>query len=140
MYPKGGDMLHTIRQIVGDDEKWRSILRGLNATFWHQTVMGSQVEAYISQQAGINLSKVFQQYLETTRIPVLEYRLEGTTLSYRWTNVVSGFDMPIRVTIADSSYGVIRPTEEWQTATVTLSNPGDFKVDRNYYVVVQSLP
>ena len=140
MYPKGGDMLHTIRQIVGDDEKWRSILRGLNATFWHQTVMGSQVEAYISQQAGINLSKVFQQYLETTRIPVLEYRLEGTTLSYRWTNVVSGFDMPIRVTIADSSYRVIRPTEEWQTATVTLSNPGDFKVDRNYYVVARSLP
>ena len=35
MYSKGGNMLHTIRQIVGDDEKWRAILRGLNKTFWH---------------------------------------------------------------------------------------------------------
>ena len=57
MYPKGGEMLHTIRQIVGDDEKWRGILRGLNKTFWHQTVMGKQIEDYISAQAGVNLSQ-----------------------------------------------------------------------------------
>src|SRR5262245_60900863 len=37
MYPKGGEMLHTIRQIVDNDEKWRAILAGLNKTFWHQT-------------------------------------------------------------------------------------------------------
>ena len=55
MYPKGGEMLHTIRQLVNDDEKWRGILRGLNKTFWHQTVMGKQVEDYISAQAGMNL-------------------------------------------------------------------------------------
>ena len=57
MYPKGGEMLHTIRQLVNDDEKWRGILRGLNKTFWHQTVMGKQVEDYISAQAGMNLSR-----------------------------------------------------------------------------------
>jgi aminopeptidase N len=61
MYPKGGNMLHTIRQIIDDDEKWRGILRGLNATFRHQTVMGWQVENYISEHAGIDLSRVFQQ-------------------------------------------------------------------------------
>ena len=31
MYYKGGNMLHMIRQIVDDDEKWRGILRGLNS-------------------------------------------------------------------------------------------------------------
>jgi len=60
-------MLHTIRQLVNDDEKWRGILRGLNKTFWHQTVMGKQVEDYISAQAGMNLSKVFDQYLRTSQ-------------------------------------------------------------------------
>ena len=80
MYPKGGDMLHTIRQIVNDDEKWRGILRGLNKTFWHQTVMGKQVEDYISAQAGVNLGKVFDQYLRTTKIPIFEYRIAGDTL------------------------------------------------------------
>ncbi|NMC41899.1 MAG: M1 family metallopeptidase, partial [Bacteroidales bacterium] len=37
MYSKGGNMLHTLRQIIGDDEKWRDILRGLNREFYHQT-------------------------------------------------------------------------------------------------------
>jgi len=67
MYPKGGNMLHTVRQIVDDDEKWRAILRGLNQTFWHQTVMGKQVEDYISAHAGTDLTKVFDQYLRTTQ-------------------------------------------------------------------------
>jgi len=135
MYPKGGEMLHTIRQLVNDDEKWRGILRGLNKTFWHQTVMGKQVEDYISAQAGMNLSKVFDQYLRTTMVPTLEYWIAGDTLSYRWANVVPGFDMPIRVTLDWPTWSLIKPTETWQTATVRLGNPTDFRVDDNFYVV-----
>ena len=135
MYPKGGEMLHTIRQLVNDDEKWRGILRGLNETFWHQTVMGKQIEDYISAQAGMNLSKLFDQYLRTTMVPTFEYRISGDTLSYRWANVVPGFDMPIRVTLDWPTWTLIKPTEAWQTATVRLGNPTDFKVDENFYVV-----
>ena len=135
MYPKGGEMLHTIRQLVNDDEKWRGILRGLNKTFWHQTVMGKQVEDYLSAQAGMNLSKVFDQYLRTTMVPTFEYRISGDTLSYRWANVVPGFDMPIRVTLDWPTWSLITPTETWQTATVHLGNPSDFRVDDNAYVV-----
>ena len=134
MYPKGGEMLHTLRQLVNDDEKWRGILRGLNKTFWHQTVMGKQIEDYISAQAGMNLSKVFDQYLRTTMVPTFEYRITGDTLSYRWANVVPGFDMPIRVTLDWPTWSLIRPTETWQTTTVRLGNPTDFKVDENFYV------
>ncbi len=134
MYYKGGNMLHTIRQVIDNDEKWRGILRGLNKTFWHKTVDGTQVEAYISQQAGIDLSKVFEQYLTTNKVPVLEYSIAGTTLTYRWANVVPGFAMPVKVTLADGRYGVIRPTESWQTTAVHLTQPTDFKVDVNYYV------
>ena len=134
MYSKGGNMLHTIRQLVGDDEKWRAILRGLNKTFWHQTVTGAQVEEYISQQAGVDLSTVFAQYLTTTKIPVLEYRIRANTLTYRWANVVPGFDMPVRVTLADSGYSVIRPTTSPQTAKLALHDPASFRVDTNYYV------
>jgi aminopeptidase N len=135
MYPKGGEMLHTIRQLVNDDEKWRGILRGLNQTFWHQTVMGKQVEDYISAQAGTNLGKVFDQYLRTTMVPSFEYRIAGDTLSYRWANVVAGFDMPIRVTLDWPTWTLIRPTEQWQTAIVHLANPTEFRIDENFYVV-----
>ncbi len=140
MYPKGGNMLHTIRQIVNDDEKWRSILRGLNQTFWHQTVMGKQVEDYISQLAGVNLTKVFDQYLRTTQIPVFEYRIEGSTLSYRWSNAVPGFDMPIRVSLSSSGATLLRPTEAWQTAPMSLASAADFKVDVNFYVTPKAVP
>ena len=135
MYYKGGNMLHTIRQVVGDDAAWRGILRGLNAEFRHQTVMGAQIEEYISRKSGIDLSKVFDQYLRTTKIPALEYRIQGRKLSYRWADVVPGFDMPIAVTLDASGFTVIRPTEKWQSATLRLTAPADFKVDPNYYVL-----
>jgi aminopeptidase N len=134
MYPKGGNMLHTIRQIVGDDATWREILRGLNATFRHQTVMGSQVEAYISQRAGTDLSKVFDQYLRDVRIPVLEYRIEGSAVAFRWANVVPGFDMPVRARLSGAGFSVIRPTETWQRAEFTLASPRDFTVEPGYFI------
>jgi len=136
MYYKGGNMLHTIRQLVNDDEKWRSILRGLQSTYRHQVVTGKQVEDYISQHAGMDLRKVFAQYLTTTKIPVLESRVNGTTLSYRWADVVPGFDMPVRVTVGGESR-LLRPTESWQTATVP--SGASLAVDRNFYVLTRSV-
>jgi aminopeptidase N len=135
MYPKGGQMLHTMRQIIDDDAKWRGILRGLNDRFRHQTVMGSQIEDYISTQSGVNFQKVFDQYLRTANVPTFEYRIEGDTLHYRWSNVVRGFDMPLRATLDWPKYSVIRPTETWQKIVVRLPRPADFRVDVNYYVV-----
>jgi aminopeptidase N len=135
MYPKGGEMLHTIRQIIGDDAKWRDILRGLNRDFRHQTIMGSQVERYISEHAGVDLGKVFDQYLRTTEIPVFEYAIENGTMRFRWTDVVPGFDMPVRATIDWPALTTIRPTEAWQTMKVNIANPSVFRVDENYYVI-----
>ncbi|HEU4559033.1 MAG TPA: M1 family metallopeptidase, partial [Longimicrobium sp.] len=141
MYYKGGNMLHTIRQIINDDEKWRGILRGLNITFRHQTVTGQQVRDYISRQAGIDFGKVFEQYLTTTMIPVLEYRVSGSDVQYRWANVVPGFDMPVRV-LAGTGGEILRPTAQWQTAPASIAAAaraaGGLKVDENYYVTVRN--
>lgn len=134
MYPKGGEMLHTIRQIVDNDEKWRSILVGLNKTFWHQTVMGKQIEEALSRETGVNLQKVFDQYLRTTMIPTFEYRIDGTTLHYRWNTVVPDFDMPIKVSLTGTSMSLLRPTTAWQSAPLSIANPSDFRVDANFYV------
>jgi aminopeptidase N len=137
MYTKGGNMLHTIRRIIDDDERWVGILRGLNSEFRHRIVTGKQVRDYISAQAGIHLDKVFEQYLTTTRIPVFEYRLEGPRLSFRWTGVVTGFDMPMRVYVSPDSAVRIAPTESWQTVLLPLAYPEDFRVDENFYVTVR---
>jgi aminopeptidase N len=139
MYDKGANMLHTIRQLVDDDARWRGIMRGLGKTFWHQTVSGKQVEDYISRHSGLNLSKVFDQYLRTTKVPTLEYKLQGSKLSYRWSNVVPGFAMPIKMTTAPGKMSWIRPTESWKTTTVRLNRPEELHVDENFYVVAKDL-
>lgn len=137
MYPKGGNMLHTIRQVVHDDEKWRGILRGLTATYRHQIVTGQQVQDFISIAAGVDFGRVFQQYLSTTKIPVLEYRLTGDTLAYRWADVVPGFDLPVRVTTAEGKWAELRPTEAWQAVPARVASGGALMVDQNYYVVTR---
>jgi len=131
MYYKGGSMLHTIRQLVNDDEKWRQVLRGLQSTFWHQTVTAAQVEDYMSRRSGVGLSKVFEQYLTTTMVPLLEYRAANGELSYRWQNVVPGFAMPVRAN------GVwLKPTTQWKSGL-----KGDsLTVDKNFYVEAKAAP
>ncbi len=135
MYYKGGNMLHTIRQIINDDEKWRQILRGLNKTFYHQTVDGSQIEQYISEQAGRDLSKVFDQYLRDIRIPQLEYTFAKEGLKYRWSNVAPGFDMPVKVMLSgDGLAETIYPTTSWKTLKVKDEQKAFLTIDRNFYV------
>jgi len=138
MYYKGGNMLHTIRQLVNDDEKFRIILRGLNKDFYHKTVTTQDIENYISEKSGIDLSKVFDQYLRTTRIPELEYKIAGDNLSYRWSNCVAGFNMPVR--LANTKNEWLKPSAEWKTVAMTADfmNKG-LQVDKNFYITVKKL-
>ncbi len=128
MYYKGSNMIHTIRQVINNDEKFRKILRGLNREFYHQTVTTEQVENYISEKAAINFSKVFDQYLRTTIIPTLEYIQSGKTFKYRYINTVKNLNLPIRI----NETVEITPKEQWQTVTLNSTKPVQF--DQNYYI------
>jgi aminopeptidase N len=132
MYNKGGNMLHTLRQILNDDEKWRTILRGLNSTFYHQTVTTKQIEDYLSKNVGLDLAPFFDQYLRDIRIPTFEYKFKNNTLSYRWTNCVPGFNIPVKVTLNGKEQW-LKPQKEW---TNLPQNARDLKVevDKDFYV------
>lgn len=133
MYPKGGNMLHTLRQIVNDDEKWRAILRGLNATFYHKTVTTKQIEDYLSEQTGIDLNPFFNQYLRDTRIPILEYIFKNNQLEYRWTNCVSGFNIPVKV-ILNGEIQYLKPKTSWKYTRI-VSQSNKLEIDSNFYVL-----
>ncbi|WP_166924174.1 M1 family metallopeptidase [Flavobacterium poyangense] len=137
MYPKGANMLHTIRQIVNDDAKWKSILRGLNSTFYHQTVTTKQIEDYMNTQSGIDLSKIFNQYLRSTKIPVFEYMFKDGQLGYHWTNCVNKFDMPVKVTV-DGKEIWLKPTQEWKSEKIESKDP-KLVVDKNFYVTTSNI-
>lgn len=134
MYYKGSNMLHTIRQIVDDDAKWRDILRGLNRDFYHQTVDTKQVETYIIEKSGKDLQPVFDQYLRQTDIPTLEYRIKKRKLKYRWTNCIPNFNMPVKVALAPGQFELIYPTTDWKTARHKLSKKDKLAVDEDFYV------
>ncbi len=134
MYNKGGNMLHTLRRLVDDDEKWRGILRGLNREFRHQLVSSAEIEAFIEQESGLVLGPFFDQYLRDTRVPTLEWALSGGTLSYRWADVVDSFEMPIRVTTRSGRFNWIVPTPHWQVLSVELNDASEFEVDEGFYV------
>ena len=113
LYYKGANMLHAIRQITNNDSLWREMLRGINRTFWHQTVTTKQIEEYMAVYLKRDLQKIFDQYLRTTKIPVLEYRIKKNKLFYRWTNCVPGFNMPLKTTSRGKEIW-LKPLEKWQ--------------------------
>lgn len=132
MYAKGANMLHTLRQLIDDDEKWRLILRGLNEEFYHQTVRSKQIENYISEKSGLELQTFFDQYLRDTRIHVLEYVLRDGMLIYRWGNCVKGFRMKLKVYINGEMHW-IRPLQKWKN--MKLEAPiRTLEIDRDFYV------
>ena len=137
MYYKGANMLHTLRQVVNDDEKWRSILRNMNRDFYHQTVTSRQIEAYLSRQAGRGLSAFFDQYLRTTMIPALEYRAEGKKLRYRWSNCVDGFDMPVKVLLDGKEQWLEPVAGKWKQQKMA-GSLNSLVLDRNFYVTKAS--
>lgn len=128
MYPKGANMLHTIRQVINNDEKFRQILRGLNEDFYHQTVTTQQIEKYISSKSGIDFSTVFDQYLRTIKIPTLEYTQNGDTLKFRYADGVKNLKLPIII----NGDQTINPTENWQTVKLKKNTPVEF--NPNYYI------
>ncbi|WES99205.1 M1 family metallopeptidase [Chryseobacterium arthrosphaerae] len=128
MYPKGANMIHTIRQVINNDEKFRQILRGLNKDFYHQTVTTQQVENYISSKSGIDFSGVFDQYLRTVKIPTLEYTQNGDSLKFRYTEIVKNLKLPVII----NGDQTITPTESWQTVKLKKSTPVEW--NPNYYI------
>jgi aminopeptidase N len=128
MYFKGSNILHTIRQVINDDEKFREILRGLNSDFYHQTVTTKQIEDYISKKSSYDFSKVFDQYLRTTQVPTLEFKGD----SYRWTNCVTGFQMKVKL----KNGKWLMPATAWKKLTKE-EVKGGLDVDPNFYIRVK---
>lgn len=138
MYYKGGNLLNMVRTIINNDEKWRDILRGLNKTFYHQTVTYDDIVNYICDQSGIDLHPVFDQYLHYPQIPILEFMINRQgRLAVRWQADAKGFNMPVRIRIKGGDYQFIRPTTLFKPVNIEGATEDNIEVDTfNYYIGV----
>jgi len=132
MYYKGANMLHTLRQIINNDKKWRSILRGLNSEFYHKQVTTKQIENYIIEKGNLNISGFFDQYLRTIKIPALEYQIKGNKTTYSLKNAVKNLKIPIKVWINQKPVWLDASTRS--KTYLSKENIKSFKLDRNFYI------
>lgn len=132
MYYKGANMIHMIRQVMNNDSLFRQLLRDLNKTFYHQTVTSRQIEQFIIQQTHVNFQPLFDQYLRTVQIPVLEYKLKNNQLAYRFSNCIKGFRLPVKVGYNGSTW--LQPTEQWQTLASNGTPDQALALDPNFYI------
>ena len=135
MYYKGSNIIHMLRQLTKDDEKWRQILRKMNTKFYHQTVTTEQIESFLTQEIGVDLSAFFNQYLRDTRLPVFEYKIDGERVHYRWINVVDDFNMPLEIYLDDQKKWLY-PTENWQSISI---NSKGISINEDYYIITKKI-
>jgi len=138
MYYKGAVILNMIRTIINDDGKWRSILRGLNKTFYHKTVTYDDITGYITKESGKDLLPVFDQYLRTTQIPVIEFSTIQGQLNAKWNANATGFAMPLRVRIKGGEWQFIQPGKDFSPVNIDGATKDNIEVDTfNYYIGVK---
>jgi aminopeptidase N len=141
MYPKGGNMLHTIRHSIDNDTHFKNILTGLNMTFHNKIVDGGEIQKYISEKANYDYSKVFEQYLTTIQIPKLQLYVDAPNckIFYRYINCVDGFNLPL-VLKGDEEKIKLIPSSEWQNVGIQNKNQYLFtpwRIERMYYLDVE---
>lgn len=137
MYYKAANMIHTIRTMVNNDDKFRNLLLALNTQFYHSTVTTQQVEAFISQYLGVDCSSIFNQYLRTITLPTLAYKVKANTVSYRWKATVPNFNLKIKTTPAANNIW-LSPTAQWKKIKYSsLAKATQFGIDSNFYIQLQ---
>jgi aminopeptidase N len=128
MYNKGANLIHTLREIIDNDSLFRDILRGMNRDFALEPTTSSAVEAYWIKRMGMNVQPIFDQYLRTTQIPRLEFRMANGVTQCRWTNCLPTFLMPARTNSSEPWKWI---STEWTTVGADWSRD---KVPANLYI------
>lgn len=142
MYYKGSNMIHTLRTMMQNDTLFRQMLRGLNKSFYHQTLSGRQIETFIAEASGFGekLIPFFDQYLRTTQIPVVEWKIKGGQLWARMGESVQGLTMKVWMPSGVGKGQWKWLSDQWTTLPTTLNEitcEGEW--NNNLYVVYKAV-
>ena len=137
-YNKGAWVLHTLRNAINNDDLWFSTLKKFAVDNAKSHVSTETFLNYIIRATGKNYQLVFYQYFYDHRPPTFEYYQEGQMFYYRWSNVISGFAMPVDIdlngvekrlevseklsSINISEHSVIH-IRDWESLIITKRNP-----------------
>jgi aminopeptidase N len=77
MYPKGANLLNTIRSIYNDDELWWKTLKDYTVSHKHQIITTETTEDFFDNATEVDLRPIFDQYLRHSNLPELEFKKEN---------------------------------------------------------------
>ncbi|MEE8335641.1 MAG: M1 family aminopeptidase, partial [Candidatus Neomarinimicrobiota bacterium] len=112
-YNKGGWIMHTLRGVINDDELWFNILKSFAVNNRRSHVKTEDFQKIVSTTTGLDFNLFFDQYFYQSGIPVFEYEQSGDSLSYKWSEVIPGFTMPLDLDINGKTKRIY-PTQERQ--------------------------
>ena len=137
-YNKGAWVLHTLRHIIDNDKVWFKILKDFAVDNAKKHVSTEDFMNYVIGATKKNYQIIFYQYFYDHRTPTLEYFQKDDSLYFQWSNVVSGFAMPIDIdlngiekrlyptkstkSIEISPHSVVH-IRDWETLIITRKNP-----------------
>ncbi len=136
MYYKGAALIHMVRHIVGDSTFFAMLLE-MDRRFRHRIVSSAEIEAFMIGFNGRSRDRLdqslFDQYLRTVQVPVLEWGLWKRQLVARWTNCLPGFTMATLLDLNGRPL-VQKIGTEWTILDSEAGKGTDLRVDANWYV------
>lgn len=134
MYPKGANLLNTIRSVYNNDTLWWKTLKDFSTTYKHQIIDTKTVEDFFNAPTEIDLQPIFDQYLRHAAIPILEFKKVKNKLSYRWITDVSNFKMPVDIFINEKEIRLY-PTNIWKDFDGKIEDLENIKVnEKEFYI------
>ncbi|WP_396194195.1 M1 family metallopeptidase [Flavobacterium sp.] len=127
MYPKGALLLNTLRHVVNDDAKWWKMILDYANTFKHQIIDTETVISFFNTESGLNLTPIFNHYLQKTTIPKLEIKVIGGKMEAKWSNVNEDFNMPIDIFHQDKKIRIY-PKSLWTATNIKAKSHSEVKV------------
>lgn len=143
MYFKGANLLHTLRNVIDNDDLWFAIIKGIATDFKIQNISTRELIEYVNQKAGQDFTYFFQQYLYHKLPPTLVYKIEEengqSVLAYKWKADIDNFSMPIQIQTNNKTLKMLKPTPQWQKINVELPD-NQLKLKKNaYYILLDKL-
>ena len=116
-YNKGAWVLHTLRYLINDDRIWWDVLKSFAVNHAKSHVKTEDFVQHVENKTGTDLGYFFKQYFYENSIPALEYHQKDGKFFFKWTDVISGFKMPLDIEV-NGIRARIFPTTEIQSVKI----------------------
>ncbi len=133
-YNKGAWIIHTLRNVINNDELFFTTLKGFAVDNAKGIVCTEDVRDYFAEKTGIDLTIFFDQYLFNRMVPSLEYAQENDKFYYRWVDVINGFDMPVNLLVNKSEERIFPGIE---TKSIEISNYATVEIKDWEYLIIK---